>query len=209
MTKGNKSFGVDIVDLKTVRLGNISQISTGLVLRRKQGSVHNIVKEYKLLTVKSFEEDGWINENELDIFPSMENLDSKYLTQEGDVIIRLSHPNTAVTISNLNQKFVISSLFASIRLDTNLILPGYLSIFINSHKSKGFFDSNTQGSGLKMVRTSDLNNMEILILPIKDQLKIVELNKKILEEKSLFMELIKKKDEYYKEFINKLLEGES
>lgn len=193
--------------MRIIKLGDISDISTGLVLSRKQAQEHNAVKKYKLLTVKSIDEGGWINGDELDEYFSIEELDSKYLTQEGDNIIRLSQPNTVVTIDKSNVGIVISSLFAYIRLKTELILPGYLSILMNSDKLRMFLERNSYGSSIKTINTSALKDLNLKVLPIEEQKRIIELHKLILKEKFLLRKLMREKNDYHNELINRMLEG--
>lgn len=196
------------MEVMKFKLGNISDISTGLVLKRKQADVHNLVKKYRLLTIKSIEEEGWINSNELEEFFSAEELNSRYLTQKGDIVIRLSYPNTAVAIDKSNEGLVISSLFAYIRLETDLLSPKYLSILINSEKLRGFFEQNSYGSALRTIKTKDLKELSVKVPSMKEQNRIIELYSKILEEKVLLRELIKEKNDYHKELINMMLEGD-
>ena len=78
-----------------MKLEKIADISTGLVLSRKKSS-NNEGFVYELLTLKSFNENGYIEDEYLDNFISEEKIKSQYLTQEGDIIVRLSSPNTAI-----------------------------------------------------------------------------------------------------------------
>lgn len=179
--------------MRIIKLGDISDISTGLVLSRKQAQEHNAVKKYKLLTVKSIDEGGWINGDELDEYFSIEELDSKYLTQEGDNIIRLSQPNTVVTIDKSNVGIVISSLFAYIRLKTELILPGYLSILMNSDKLRMFLERNSYGSSIKTINTSALKDLNLKVLPIEEQKKNNRIAQVNIEGKVLVEEVNERK----------------
>lgn len=197
----------DLINMKRITLGKISDISTGVVLRRKEASEHNYKELYKQLTVKSLHEDGYIIDEELNTFYSSEKLDSKYLTQLGDIIIRLSSPNIAVTIDNRSKDLVISSLFARIRLESDLILAEYLSIFINSKYMKSFFERNAAGVVLKTIKTSALKEIKINILPVNEQKRIIDLYKLTLKEKTLFMELMELKKDYYDDIIASMIEG--
>lgn len=195
------------MNIKKIPLGNISDISTGVVLRRKEASEHDYNKLYKMLTVKSLHEDGYIIQEELNSFYSSENLDPKYLTQQGDIIIRLSSPNISVAIDENHENLLISSLFARIRLKSDTILSEFLSIFINSKYMKDYFERNTDGVVLKSLKTSVLRDVEITMLPIDEQKRIIELYKLTMKEKNLFMELIELKKKYYDDIISSMIEG--
>ena len=94
---------------------------------------------YRMLTLKSFEQTGELNVDELETFYSDSPLELKYLTQKNDVIIRLSTPNTAINIKDGQEGLLIPSLFVVVRLKSNCILPEYLSIFLNSEHVKTLY----------------------------------------------------------------------
>lgn len=192
--------------LERSKLGNMALITTGLVVSRKQAmNDKDVVKNYKMLTLKSFEQDGWINTNELEIFKSYEDLDDKYLTQLGDVIVRLSNPYTAVTISESDEGIVIPSLFAIIRLEKEYILPEYLSIVMNSEVVRKIYTRSSVGSTIQTIKTSVLKDLQILVKPIAIQQKINEVYRLIVKERILLEQLLKQKDLYNKQIIQELL----
>ena len=110
-----KKEGEFLKNTETLKLDDIATISTGVVVSRKKADF-SPVKTYKMLTLKSFEESGWINKKELDKFDSSEVLSEQYLTQNGDVVIRLSSPNTTIYIEQEESGLVITSLFAVISI---------------------------------------------------------------------------------------------
>lgn len=189
------------------KIGDIASITTGLVVKRKQAELpEEAIKKYKMLTLKSFEQDGWLNTEELEDFESNEILDDKYLTQEGDVIVRLSYPNTAIVIDNKdNVGLLIPSLFTVIRLETDILIPEYLSIYLNSDKMKRFYAKRLIGSAIQIIKTSMLRDVVVRFPNINQQKKVVEINKLILKEKKLLSKLIEEKNKYHKSIINKML----
>nr|WP_040428281.1 restriction endonuclease subunit S [Acetivibrio cellulolyticus] len=196
--------------LETKKLGDIAKINTGLVVKRKQAALReNVFKDYKMLTLKSFEQDGWLNINELDCFESNEELDEKYLTQQGDVIVRLSYPNTSIAINENNEGLLIPSLFAIIRLSDVILLPDYLSIYLNSDLMKEFFGRSVIGSAIQIINNSLLKEIVVKFPKIEKQKKIIEFNKFMLREKELMTSLIDEKTKYNKAIIGKLITGGS
>ncbi len=188
------------------KIGDIASITTGLVVKRKQAELpEEAKKKYKMLTLKSFEQDGWLNVEELEDFESNEILDDKYLTQEGDVIVRLSYPNTAIVIDKDNVGLLIPSLFTVIRLETDILIPEYLSIYLNSDKMKRYYSKRLIGSAIQIIKTSILRNVIVRFPDINQQKKVVEINKLILKEKKLLSKLVEEKAKYHKAIINKML----
>jgi len=107
-----------------MKLINMSKVQTGLVLVRKRADVKDEgAHKYRMLTLKSFNPKGWLNEDKLDVFFSKEKLENKYLTNNGDVIIRLTIPYTAICINESQEGLVIPSNFTIIRLISIVIPP--------------------------------------------------------------------------------------
>ncbi|MBU7008815.1 restriction endonuclease subunit S [Phosphitispora fastidiosa] len=188
------------------RIGDLASVTTGLVVKRKQAELpEEIVTTYSMLTLKSFEQDGWLNTDELENFESSEHLDHKYLTKEGDIVIRLSHPNTAIIIDHEQEGYIIPSLFAVIRLSTNVLLPEYLSIYLNSNVMKRFYVKGAIGSAIQIIKTSMLKDAVIRFPNLERQVKIVGLCRLIAKEKKLLSELVEEKFRYYNAVINKMI----
>jgi len=191
------------------KLGQISDILTGLVVKRKQADQFEVdFSAYKLLTLKSLDQDGYLNSHRLEDFDSTEILDPKYLTKLNDVVIRLSSPYTAILIREGEAGHIISSLFITIRNLDKRVLPEYLSILLNNEKIKQYLIKCSVGSKIQIVNTSSIKNIDIEIPNLEQQKKIIEITILIKKEKRLFAELLKTKAKFNNELVNKLLGGE-
>ena len=76
------------------QLGNFATIRTGLVVARKKAqldSPESIV--YKQIGLRCFTSSVAIDKTQTDEFASAQIIDSKYLTQKGDVVVRLRSPS--------------------------------------------------------------------------------------------------------------------
>jgi restriction endonuclease S subunit len=140
----------------------------------------------------------------LEELKSREILDGKYITRLGDIIVRLSSPNTAVTIGEHETGLIISSLFVVVRLSSNVILPEYLGIFLNTEQIKRIYAKSSAGSVMQIIRTSVLKDINVKAVSTENQEKIIGINKLILREKKLLEELIDKKNKYHSIIINKI-----
>jgi restriction endonuclease S subunit len=196
---------------KNVELRNIAEIRVGLVTNRKKSAKQDkSVKTYKLLTLKSFNVNGRFNKNNLEDFYSNEDLDNKYLTKKGDIIIRLSHPNTAIIIDETNEGLLISSLFVVIRLNNDIINPAFLCIYLNSDEVSRYYQKGQVGiSKIRIIKTSYISKIKVPLVSLEKQKEIIEINNIFENNIELLESLTDKKKTYKKGLINKLLkEGE-
>ena len=189
-----------------MKLINMSEVQTGLVLVRKRADAkekgtHN----YRMLTLKSFEPRGWVNEGELDVFFSKEKLENKYLTNKGDIIIRLTTPYTAICINDKQEGLVIPSNFAIIRLKEQIYIPEFVALFLNSELIEKKFFKSSISTTIPLIKTKHLREIDISDIPLAVQQKIVELDQLQVKEKILLSCLMKEKDKLAKASINKII----
>ncbi len=192
-----------------LKLGDIAEVSTGLVVKRKEAASLELAKKtYKMLTLKSFDSEGWLNESDLDSFNSSEFLEDKYLTGEGDVIVRLSAPYTAITVDSSHGGFLIPSLFAVIRLGAKEFLSEFLALYLNSPQMKKEYTKSSSGSAIQTLKISDFKEFEIKLLPLEEQKKVIDVNSVLKREKYLLLKLLEQNEIRNKEILKTLLNGE-
>ena len=132
-----------------MKLGELATVRSGLVLSRKQARKGAPVKmRYPLLSFRAIHPNGYIDTEQLEDFDAAEQLSPEYLTQIGDVIIRLTSPYTAVLIDEASAGIVVSSNFVIIRVDRSRLLPGYLVWLINTPKIRKAIYENTSSNML-------------------------------------------------------------
>ena len=118
-------------EMVRLKLGDIASVRSGLVLSRKLSKTPTKYR-YQLINLRSINQVGYIETENVDLYDATEPLGSEYLTHTGDVVIRLTAPYTAVLIDDTTSGMVISSNLVVIRADTSLILPEYLYWLLNT-----------------------------------------------------------------------------
>ena len=129
-------------------IGEIAGVRTGLVTARKKKSVSSArTYEYQLLNLKCIADEGYINKVYIETYETSEELKDNYLTQMGDILVRLSSPYTAVLIDQSNLcGLVVPSHFAIIRVDRQHALPEYVFWVLRRDKNKITMMQNSSGS---------------------------------------------------------------
>ncbi len=191
-----------------MKIQEICSITSGLVLSRKKAENNlNPSKIYKLLTIKSFENDFSINHNELEDFSAESDIDNKYITKKGDIIVRLTFPYTAVYIDSLEEGLLISSNFLVLRNILNKFLPEYLTIVLNSENFQKKLAQISTGTKIPVIKVSSFNEIEFgSICPIEIQSKIIGVYKEHLNELNLLEQLTSQKKTLIKTLLNKYIE---
>lgn len=187
-----------------MKLGNVAEIQTGLVLSRKQSTPSDSQSfQYKQLNLRCITNIGAINLNELDPYTAGEKLKTDYLTRNGDVIVRLSTPYTAVLITE-QSGLVVSSNFVIIRANAKHILPEYLYWLLNTEKIKRDIVRNASGSILGTIKPSYFADLYIKQLPVEKQQLVATINLLAHKEIRLLEELKIEKEIYYRQLTSKI-----
>lgn len=178
-----------------MKLGELGTVRSGLVLARKQSKGKSEYR-YSLLNLRSVLPDGSVDKSQVEVFYTVEPLKQEYISQKGDLIVRLTAPYTAVLIDDETTGMVISSHFLVIRIDSNLVLPEYLFWLLNSSKVKRQMFGSATGNVLGAVKTSYLAEFDLKVIPLEQQRKLAELNFLAKRECQLLKELAEQKKKY-------------
>lgn len=179
-----------------MKLGEIATVRSGLVLSRKLAR-DNPVQRYRLINLRSITADGYIDLDETDVFDAKETLPGEYLSQVGDIVIRLSAPYTAVLIDAESEGMVISSNFAIVKTDSKTLLPEYLYWLLNTPEVKHRMFESSSSNMLGAVKPRFFSEYEITPLPICEQQKIAAIHSLAKKESRLIQQLVKAKEKYY------------
>lgn len=179
-----------------MRLKNIAQVRSGLVLARKQARERTAYR-YPLLNLKCIHPSGYVDTTLCEMFDSVECLNSEYLTHMGDVIVRLTIPYTAVLITADLEGYVIPSSFVVIRPDRDVLLPEYLVWLLNSQKVKKRMYEGAVSNMLGAVKPRYFAGFEIDKIPIPHQRFLADIHRLTKQEVQLIEKLAAEKAKYY------------
>ena len=176
------------------KIKNIASVNTGVVTARKKVKFSSKEKiDYKQISLKCFTNNINIDKTNVDIFTSFEKIDSKYFTQEGDVVVRLRAPSLAVYIKKEDEGLLINSLLAVIRSKSDKIDMKYLAYYINSKYAQRILKQDVKGTAIPMLKTKDLENLHISLPTIKRQKEIVKFLELADRERELLLSLAHEK----------------
>lgn len=189
--------------ISRVRLGDVATVRCGLVLSRKQSPTPTDAR-YRLLNLRSINADGCVEMTMLDEYYAVERLSSEYLSQVGDVIVRLTAPYTAILVDDETAGMVVSSNFVIIRPNPRQLISGYLAWLLNTRKAKHVIFENTSSNMLGAINPRYFACMEVVLPSIDRQFAIADLNALALKEGRLLRQLADEKKRYSDLILNTL-----
>jgi len=184
-----------------VNLAEYAVIRTGLVLSRKEALSDENSQVYRALSLKDITEDGQVLLTEIENYFAVGPLKEEYFTQEGDVLLRLSAPYTAIIITKKETGLLVPSHFAIIRTK-KMLDPRYLRWWLEK-KRKWFYKVASGGTMMGTISSGYVRQMPFEPLPLEKQRKIGEMFELLnSEQKLLSLLAIKKKQLIDKVLIN-------
>lgn len=191
-----------------MQLGEIAEIKTGLVLRRKKAEVDFTSRaSYKLFSLKNISDDGMIENETFDEFFSIEKLDEHYFTETGDILMRLNQPYTAVYIDENHTGLLVPSYFVIIKIHEANVLPKYVAWYLNTSTVRNELDRAHAGSRIPTTNRHVIKNISITLPTIEEQEKLINLYELHLKEKQLYKKLLKEKERYFYGVVEQILGG--
>ena len=174
-----------------MNLVEYASIRTGLVLSRKEALPNENSQIYHALSLKNITEEGQILLTGIENYSAVEQLKEEYFTREGDILLRLSAPYTAVIITQKEAGLLVPSHFAIIRVK-EMIEPRYLRWWV-AKKRKCFYKIASGGAMMGTISSGYVAQMPFGPPPLEKQRKIGELFELVNQEQQLLSLLAKKK----------------
>ncbi len=193
----------------TVFLSDIATVRTGLVIARKKAQLDSPSKiEYEQISLKYFGAGVALTkpEKEKDIFIAAEKIDRKYFTREGDVVVRLRAPSSAVYIEKEDEGLLIHSLLAVIRVKSDKVNAKYLAYYLNAHVTQRVLKQDIKGTAIPMLKTRDLEQMAVALPPVKKQKELVKLLELADKERALLHRLAEEKQRLSQAFLDTIIQ---
>lgn len=190
-----------------MKIENIADLSPGLVITRKKSrNSDDVVATYKLLNLNAVNDRfGTIDENLLNDFNSREELEEHYFTKEGDILVRLNEPFTAIYIGKDEENILIPSYFIKLKINKEVYNPWYLIWYLNSNNIKREFLRNQSNTLIPSINQKIVKNLKIPEISKIKQDNIAELYRLHIEEMMILNRLIDLKFEEFKGYTDILL----
>lgn len=192
-----------------VKLNDIAEIKTGLVLSRKKAEALSPSEHsYKIVSLKSFAENAIYDDAFTDEFISSEQINEDYKVSQGDILLRLREPNFAVYIDKEYSELVYTSLMVRIRIGSDKFDPHFVAHYLNSSAVKRALAPDVSGTAIAMIGVASINNIKIPTLNLQTQNKIVKYLNLVRQESEILQNLTAAKQKYHKSIFENLIKKE-
>lgn len=161
-----------------MRLSDAAELTagviTGRVLEDKKSSAINPDNRIQVLVPRAIH-DGRIDKSLLAGEYKKDDgreIPSKFLTEKGDIIIKLSSPYDSCLIGEEDEGLLIPSFCLKIKVTDPTVDRYFLLAFLNSKKCTDDLRSRCYGSVMAIVKKSDLEKVELPVFTTQEQEEI-------------------------------------
>ncbi|MCY3675314.1 MAG: restriction endonuclease subunit S [Paracoccaceae bacterium] len=169
-----------------LRLKEIAEISSGVTFRSRIEASHN--GGIRVIQMKDLGDDNFVHiKGCIQIKHSV--VKPEQIVKIGDLIFRSrGQTNTVALLDEEVTDTILAAPLLRLRPNKFKVLPEFLLWWINQPSSQNYLISRSEGSALKMVGKSSLENMKVSLPPMEEQIKIAKFfylsqrEQKLLEE---------------------------
>ncbi|MBE0498286.1 MAG: restriction endonuclease subunit S, partial [Campylobacterales bacterium] len=180
-----------------IKLSDIAEVKTGLVLSRKKADLSEPFKfYYSVVSLKSFNEDAVYDNTFADEFISNKQIKEDYQVKQGDILLRLREPNFAVYIGKEYENLIYPSLMVRMKLQDHRFDANFIAHYLNSNTVKKALSTELSGTTIPMITVTNVNEIKIPLINLDKQQKIVEYLELAHQENELLQNLINEKQKY-------------
>jgi hypothetical protein len=139
----------------------------------------------------------------------MSGVKTHHLIRPGDIVFRSrGQVNTAAILMEDPGPAVVAAPLIRIRVDAQIVLPAYLTWYINQPVAQAFLASRAKGTAQKMISKQALDNLEVRVPSLRRQHAIVDMANLANEEQRLLKAIAERRRNFISARLAQLTEGE-
>lgn len=193
-----------------ISLQDIAKINIGFNLNQSKES--NILPKnhhYNILSLKNFAQSICLKENFItESLVRAVPLNDKFIIRKNDILIRLVAPILAIFIQNAPPNLIYPHSTAKITLTNPSFNPKFLAFYLNSTAIKKQLLANTlQSTAVSLIKLSDLSKIQIPLITIHEQEKIVQILALAQRKDEILRSLILQNQNFSKAILDKFTQN--
>ncbi len=176
------------------KLKNTANIQLGYSFRSKLYREDN--GNVEVIQMKDLTEDLKVNKDSLDR-TQLNDYKEHHKVKKGDIIFKARGNDISACFLDYEiNDVILAAPLLRIRIEQEIILPGYIFWYLNQKPAQTFFKKRIKGTAQKMINKQSIEELEIEIPSLEQQHKILKIAQLAEREQKLLMNLRIKKNEY-------------
>lgn len=136
-------------------------------------------------------------------------VEEKYFLKENDILFQVKGTKfESILITETVENLLPSNSYLILRVDTDVINPKYLQWLLKTKTLSDYFEKNTSGAIIKLVRKNTITDLEINLPSLEEQEEIVKMILAFEKEKENTLKYLEMKEELIEAVITEKYKGE-
>ena len=192
-----------------MQISELVKAQGGLVLSRKETKASgNGGCPYKRLTLRALTEDGEIDSSALEDFCASETLSHAWFASPGDVVIRLFLPLCPVVIEEGQEKLLVPSQLAILKVkDCTILLPEFLKISLSQKEIQEKIRRIESGTTQRVVKLGTIMELQIEVPDKETKRRVVEMDTLCRKKERMYLKLMEQERQLTEIAIRKIMGG--
>lgn len=160
-----------------------------------------------IIQLKDLTENGTVDLSELSCI-STQIIKGKFMATPQDILIRTRGANFKAAKLNPGQgEWAVASPISILKIVNNQVFPEYLLWFLNLSRTQEYFRSMAEGTSLKHLKKTDMDDLDVVLPPLEQQRCIAELAALQTEELQIAEKLAGKREQLLERILMQIASG--
>lgn len=134
------------------------------------------------------------------------SMSRKHLLSDGDVLFAAKGPkNFAVFFKGLGKPAVASTTFFVIRIHEKLVLPEYLTWYLNRSETREYLQAHAKGTSIVSISKSAVGDLWVEIPSLEMQSAVLKINSLLDQETRINYQLAELRSNYIQSLLNQTI----
>lgn len=153
--------------------------------------------EYLEVGIRDITPGGFISEpaKQIQLSGKSKERAALQLLQPGDILLTIKGNvgKVAIVGDNCGANWVAGQIFQVLRLNAerHITKPEYLYRYLSSTLIQNYLQDHASGSGVSVLKTSDIKGLPVPLMPLEDQQKVINTHQEIIDAHSRIAEIQK------------------
>lgn len=136
-------------------------------------------------------------------------VEKKYFLKENDILFQVKGTKfESILVTEIEENLLPSNSYLVLRVNTEVINPKYLQWLLKTKTLSDYFEKNTSGAIIKLVRKNTITDLELNLPSLEEQEEIVKMILSFEQEKENTLKYLDIKEELIEAVVMEKYKGE-
>lgn len=188
--------------MERIKIGDLVAVINPIPVKKGQKKT-----EYKAIFPTNIV-NGKIVEYEYGEINLKKSVEEKYFLKENDILLQVKGTKfDSILVSEKVDNLLAGNSYLILRVNNKKIIPQYLQWLLKTNKITEYFNKNTSGATIKLLRKKTITDLKINLPSIEEQQKIVQMIISFENEKESLIKYLSTKEKLLESVVMEKYDG--